>query len=186
MTNKTTQIAHFTRLYRKIHRWVAVPLLVFMLLMGCTGLLLGWKKQTGLLPKTQQGANPDASKWLPLEALQAIAATYAVEVVHESPEIDRIDIRPAKAIAKIVFAHHFTELQIDCTTGKVLAVARRDSDIIEKIHDGSILDFVGQTGNDAAKLTYTTVVACGLILLSLSGFWLWYNPIRIKRIKNKP
>ena len=86
-------------------------------------------------------------------------------------------------MAKIVFIEHFTELQIDCTTGKILSISQRNSDIFEKIHDGSILDFFVKTENDEIKLFYTTIVSLGLILLSFSGFWLWYNPKRIKMQK---
>ena len=64
-----------------------------------------------------------------------------------------------------------------------MSVSRRNSDIIEKIHDGSILDFWVNTKNDEIKLFYTTIVSLSLILLSFSGFWLWYNPKRIKKYK---
>lgn len=183
MRTSTKNIASYTRLYRKIHRWVAIPLLLFMLLMGITGLLLGWKKQTQLLPKTANGQSSRSVDWIKLDSLENIAKNYAVTVLKADEEIDRIDIRPSKGVAKIVFVHHFTELQIDCQTGKIVSVNTRKSDIIEKIHDGSLLDFWVGTPNDAIKLTYTSLIGVGLILLSISGFWLWYNPIRMRNKK---
>jgi hypothetical protein len=177
------QIAKNTRLYRKIHRWIAIPLLFFFFLTGITGLLLGWKKQTSLLPKTQKGINIESKNWLSLEKIQYTAIQYAQNTLKKDTTIDRIDIRPTKGIAKIVFLNHFTELQIDCTTGKVLTVSTRSSDIIEKIHDGSILDYWIRTENDVLKLFYTTSISLSLLLLSLSGFFLWYNPIRMRRSK---
>jgi hypothetical protein len=179
------QLSKSTRFYRKLHKWVAVPLLLFMFIIGTTGLLLGWKKQTALLPKTEKGTSTESSDWIKLDSLKFIAENYAKNTLKADNEIDRIDIRPQKGIAKIVFSKHFTELQLDISTGKIVSVATRKSDFIEKIHDGSILDFVFDVQNDALKLIYTTLCSFGLILLSFSGFWLWYNPQRIRNNKKK-
>ncbi len=155
-----------------------------MFLIGATGLLLGWKKQVGLLPKTAKGTTENSVRWISLDSLQRVAAHYARQ--HQlSTEIDRIDIRPQKGIAKIVFARHFTELQLDCTTAEILSVSTRRSDFIEKIHDGSILDYWIGADGEHVKLTYTTAASLGLLLLSFSGFWLWYNPIRLRRQKSR-
>ncbi|MBU1819900.1 MAG: PepSY domain-containing protein, partial [Bacteroidetes bacterium] len=117
-----------------------------------------------------------------LDSIQAVARQYAV--AHQlTDEIDRIDVRPQKGIAKIVFTQHFTELQVDCTTAEILSVNTRASDFIEKLHDGSILDYWIGADGEHVKLTYTTAASLGLLLLSFSGFWLWYNPIRIRRQK---
>ena len=184
MKSENQKTASSTRFYRKIHRWVAVPLFVFMMTVGVTGLLLGWKKQTQLLPVTQNSKAELNVQSINLDSLQILAKNYASNTLKLSDEIDRIDIRPKKGIAKIVFTSHFTELQIDIKTGEVLAVNTRRSDFIEKIHDGSIVDYFVKNDNDVFKLTYTTLTSCGLILLSFSGFWLWYNPIRIRRRKS--
>lgn len=176
------QIAQSTRLYRKLHKWVAVPLFIFMFLVGGTGLLLGWKKKVNLLPKTAKGTTEQSAQWISLDSIQHVARRYAT--LHNlSDEIDRIDVRPQKGIAKVVFTQHFTELQIDCATADIISADTRTSDIIEKIHDGSILDYwIGQDG-EHVKLAYTSILSLGLILLSISGFWLWYNPIRIRKQK---
>ncbi|GAB4499989.1 MAG: hypothetical protein OHK0019_37860 [Saprospiraceae bacterium] len=175
-----------TRLYRQLHRWIAIFALWFMFLIGFTGLLLGWKKHSGLLPPTQKGKNTDGAAWISIDSLQRIAQRYSQDSLQKPTEIDRIDIRPAKGTAKMVFAEHFTELQLDCTTGEILSVRQRNSDIIEKIHDASILDFLFKTSNEQLKLSYTTLASVSLMLLSLSGFWLWYNPKRIRKYKAAP
>jgi hypothetical protein len=154
-----------------------------MFVIGTTGLLLGWKKQTALLPKTQKGATENSAEWIKIDSLVAVAKAYSKNTLKKAQEIDRIDIRPQKGIAKIVFAHHFTELQLDCKTAEILSVSTRKSDFIEKIHDGSIVDYFVKTSGDQFKLFYTTATSLSLILLSFSGFWLWYNPIRIKKWK---
>jgi uncharacterized iron-regulated membrane protein len=180
--DSTKQIARTTRLYRKLHTWAAVPLFLFLFLIGATGLLLGWKKQVRLLPKTAQGQAGPSRQWVSLDSIQQVAQRYARQN-NLPPEIDRIDVRPQKGVAKIVFTEHFTELQIDCASAQILSVNTRTSDIIEKIHDGSILDYWIGADGEQAKITYTTLASTGLMLLSFSGFWLWYNPIRLRRRK---
>lgn len=158
---------------------------LFMFLIGCTGLLLGWKKNVDLLPPTQKGVSLEASEWLSLQQIAQIAAQYATDSLQVPPSIDRIDVRPQKGVAKIIFEEHFGELQIDLKTGEIRSVGTRYSDIIEKIHDGSIIDHYLGIGGDPVKVTYTTLASLGLVLLSLSGFWLWYNPKRMRKMKEK-
>ena len=56
-------------------------------------------------------------------------------------EIDRIDVRPEKGIVKFTFKSNFYEIQLDGVTGNLLQIELRRSDFIEKIHDGSIVDY---------------------------------------------
>ena len=172
-------------MYRRLHQWLSLPLFIFMFLIGTSGLLLGWKKQGQLLPPTQSGLSTNTESWISFDSNYSIAVQYAIDSLKVTPEIDRIDIRPQKGVAKIVYKHNFTELQIDCSTGEILSAQLKTSDIIEKIHDGSIVDYYTQVGDDPIKLLYTTMAGSGLILLSFSGFWMWYNPRRIRRYKQK-
>lgn len=183
MTRATEKIAKQTRFYRSLHKWVAIPLFIFLFLIGFTGLLLGWKKQTNLLPPTQRTEATEEEAWISLDSIQLLAQHYVRDTLGKTTEIDRIDIRPARGVAKIRFADHFTEVQLDGKTGRVLSVRQRTSDIIEMIHDGSILDYLLGTDSDGIKLVYTTLASVGLMLLSFSGFWLWYNPKRIRKAK---
>jgi uncharacterized iron-regulated membrane protein len=178
-----TDLSKQTRFYRKIHKWLAVPMFLVMFMIGVTGLLLGWKKQTALLPKTQKGATENSAEWIKIDSLVSVAQAYSKNTLKKNEEIDRIDIRPQKGIAKIVFTHHFTELQLDCKTAEIISVSTRKSDFIEKIHDGSIVDYFVKTSSDQFKLFYSSAAGLSLILLSFSGFWLWFNPIRIKKKK---
>lgn len=182
-------LAKATRFYRKIHRYIGSVLFVFFFLISVTGVLLGWKKHSGglILPKTESGVSTNLKEWLSYDSLH----TLAIQTLHDSlPEksstIDRIDARPEKGIVKFVFQDHYTEIQLDATTGKTLSVNQRTSDIIEQIHDGSILDFAFSTGNGQVKLGYTTVTGLSLLLLTITGFFLWLNPIRIRNQKHKP
>ena len=183
MPKQTEKIASFTRTYRRLHKWVAVPLFVFMFIIGATGVLLGWKKLANFTPPTQKGVSKNPTEWISLGQIKNIAELYAKDSLRVAADIDRIDVRPSKGVAKVSFETHYTEMQIDLTSGKVLSTKKRWNDFIEHLHDGTIVDrLIGNDGQHS-KVTYTTLTSLGLMLLSFSGFWLWWNPKRIRKIK---
>lgn len=181
--NQTSKIAFKTRIYRNIHKWISIPFVIFLLVIGVTAILLAWKKQLQLVPKTQETRVEVRTDWISLESMIQIGQVYIRDSLGKAAEIDRVDVRPDKGIAKVVFKNHFTELQIDGFTGEILSVKQRNSDLIEKIHDGSIIDFLIDPSGESAKLIYSTLTSLVLILLGISGFYLWHNPRKIKKIK---
>ena len=126
------------------------------------------------------------SNWISLEKMMEIGRTFARDSLQKSDLIDRVDVRPEKGIAKIVFKRHFTEIQVDGFSGEILSVSQRNSDLIEKIHDGSILDFLLESESEFSKITYSTLTSVVLLLLCFTGFFLWYLPKMIKKFKNRP
>lgn len=177
--------AKWIRASRWLHRKIAIALFFFFLLISATGVLLGTKKQTGLLAPTQKGSSADLSAWLPVDSLQKNANRYLRDSVSKdlSVELDRIDIRPGKGIAKFIYKNHYSGLQLDGTTGKLLSIETRSSDFIENLHDGSILDDLFGTGDEQIKVSYTVIMGLSLLLLVLSGLWLWYGPKRLRSAK---
>ncbi|HEY0678812.1 MAG TPA: PepSY domain-containing protein [Chitinophagaceae bacterium] len=174
--------ARLIRFARWMHRKIALPLLIFFFVISLSGLLLGLKKNTGLLAPTQQGVSADLSNWMGMDSLQtlAIAAFRDSLRPEEQVEIDRIDVRPDKGIAKFSFKGNYWGVQMDCTNGRVLLIERRHGDFIEDLHDGSIIDNLIGTNGEEVKVFYTTVMGVSLLLLVVSGFWLWYGPKRIR------
>ncbi len=181
MRKNIRKLAKDTRFYRRFHKFIAVPMLFFMLLLGSTGLLLTWKAELKLKPPSLKSAFANQSL-VSLSVIEQNAIRYA-DSLQISSVINRIDYRPAKGIAKIRFEHHFTELQIDCYTGKVISVKQRTDNLIEMIHDGSIIDYLFKNKSENVKLVYSTITSLGLILLAFSGFWLWLKPKQIKSRK---
>ncbi len=179
--------ANLIRVFRKLHRQIAIVLFAFFFIVSVTGLLLGWKKNSfGLiLPPTSNGISPDLKTWLPFDSLQ----TLAIKALHDSVsadlavDLERIDARPSKGIVKFVFEDDYWEVQLDGTTGNVLQISRRKSDIIENIHDGTILDVLFNTKNDQFKLSYITIMGLALLMLTVTGFWLWYGPKKMRKQK---
>lgn len=118
-----------------------------------------------------------------MDSLHQRACQYLHDSVSAklSLELERIDIRKDKGIVKFVFEEGFWGLQLDGVTGRLLQIDRRRSDFIEKIHDGSILDlYFGVTGGEI-KLVYTTIMGLALLVFTVTGFWLWYGPKRMRR-----
>ena|SRR5690554_230977 len=183
--NKRQNKAKLLRTFRKIHRTTGAFLFVFFLFISITGLLLGWKKHSGglILPKSYKGTSTDLKDWLPLDSLHL----NACKILHDSVsadlslELERIDVRKDKGMVKFVFIDHFWGIQLDGATGELLHIERRRSDFIENIHDGSILDYYFGTTGEQIKLVYTSIMGLALLTFTITGFWLWYGPKRMRK-----
>ncbi|NOT34714.1 MAG: PepSY domain-containing protein [Candidatus Eisenbacteria bacterium] len=176
--------ARTLRIARTIHRTTGVALFVLFALVATSGLMLGWKKHTGgvLLAKSHRGTTTDPARWLPIHELHDRAVAVARDSISPtmSLRLDRIDIRPDKGMVKFVFAKGYWGVQLDCATGEVLHIERRRSDFIEDLHDGSILDDLLGTSNEQIKLGYTSLMGLALLTFTVTGFWLWYGPRRMR------
>jgi hypothetical protein len=176
--------ARVLRLVRKIHRITGLSLMLFLLLLASTGLLLGWKKHAGdlILPKTAEGTTANLHRWLSLDSLQKIAVSEFRQKYGENAEVvvDRIDIRQEQGVAKFIFKSSLFEVQLDGASGNLLKSGNRYSDLLEKIHDGSILDQWLNLSGGYIKVVYTTIMGFGLLVFSITGFWLWYGPKRMR------
>lgn len=177
--SKLQQYVKSLRSFRVWHRYTGLFLLILVLISSVTGILLAWKKNFDTLqPSTQKGISKDLTTWKPLSELANTAQLALVEKYPnlEGNAIDRIDVRPRKGIAKVLFKEGNWEVQIDGTNGEVKSMAKRHADWIEQLHDGSII-------NDLFKLVSMNTLGIGLILLMTTGFWLWYGPKRVRQLK---
>lgn len=148
----------------------ALPLLLVIV----SGLLLQVKKQVAWVqPPTVKGSATNQLPQQSWEGLLAVATSVPEAGVQSWGDIDRIDIRPGKGLAKVQCANRW-ELQIDLASGELLSSTYRRSDFIESLHDGSFF-------SDGAKLW--VFLPNGLVLFGLwvSGVWLWYIPFAAKR-----
>jgi len=172
------KIVNSLRQFRTWHRFFGISVALFILVTASTGILLGWKKDVDLLqPPEQKGTSSLLREWVSIEQIVESAQHAMDSVVEGSNEVDKLDVRPSKGIVKVLFKDGYWEVQVDGATGKSLSVLRRHSDWIEHIHDGSIV-------GDLFKLTYTNFIGWGLLILAISGVWLWYGPKLVRNIKN--
>ena len=145
-----------------------------MLLMvsAITGVILSLKKDVSIIqPPTEKGVSDVLSDWKPIHELSALALNHLHDNINGSSKIlvDRIDVRPTKGMAKVIFDDDSWEVQIDGVSGKVLSMGKRHSDWIEKVHDGSII-------SDVFKLVSMNALGLGSMILIFTGAWLYYGP----------
>ncbi len=178
------QQAKVIRAFRRVHRAMGATLFVFFFVIAASGFFLGWKKNSfGIIQSyTQQGTSKELKDWLPLDSLKQQAFFYIQKEVKDgqSLEIKRIDVLERKGVVKFIFTDYYG-LQLDGSTGKLLLLERRFSDLIEEIHDGSALDTYFNTSGNPIKLVYTTVMSIALLLFTITGFWLWLGPKRMRK-----
>lgn len=160
-----------------MHRWGAIIFFIPLALVVGSGLLLQVKKQVPWVqPPTKKGAAPAAIPTLTWPQVLAAVQSIPEAQINQWADIDRLDIRVDRGIAKVL-SHNRWEVQVDLTTGEVLHSAYRRSDLIESLHDGT---FFG----DWAKLGLFLPNGIALALLLLTGMYLWYLPIR-SRLRKK-
>jgi uncharacterized iron-regulated membrane protein len=91
-------------------------------------------------------------------------------------QVKRIDVKMDKGIVKLLYTNGYWEAQIHPIDGSLLSLKRRHSDWIEALHDGSLV-------SDNFKLIMMTLLGLGLTALSVTGFYLWYGPVKIRERK---
>ncbi len=116
------------------------------------------------------------TEWQPLDQLANIAKEALLTQTSEQNEVDRIDARPSKGMVKVLFENGYWEVQVDAKSGKVLSIARRHSDWIEAMHDGSII-------SQFFKLISMNILGIGLLILVIAGVWLWYGPKKVRALR---
>jgi uncharacterized iron-regulated membrane protein len=157
-----------TRLFRKVHKWGAVITALPVLVIIATGILLQFKKDAAWIqpPAVEgRGGDPSVSFDRILEAARGVPEAQ----VGGWQDIDRLDVRPSKGMVK-VRAGNGWEVQVDTATGAMLHSARRRSDLIEDIHDGSFF---------AGFSKHWIFLPVGVILLALwgTGLYIFFAPM---------
>lgn len=167
---------HSRRDTRKIHRWGALLVSIPFLIVIITGLLLQLKKEVEWIqPNTEEVAIDTLS--IRFSDILSISQGVLEAQIKDWSDIDRLDVRPDKGIVK-VRAKNRWEIQIDLERGTILKTAYRRSDIIEQLHDGSWF-------HDAAKLLVFLPSGVIVLILWVSGMYLFFVPILIKKSRRR-
>lgn len=161
---------------RRAHRWGSALIAGPLLLVIGTGLLLQVKKDWAWVqPATTRGSTKTPPAEAGLDRL--LEAARGAEGISWGgwEDVDRLDVRPDRGIAKILGRDRM-EAQVDLATLEVLQVAYRRSDLIESLHDGSWF-------GDAAKLWVFLPSAGVTLALWVTGIYLFMLPYASKRAK---
>lgn len=150
------------------HLWLGIITTALVLIISVTGILLNHKRGLGLMPDVPHTPTGVFESALSLADL-AQRASDAVGPVVAGAGVDRMDVRPGDGIIKVRFDDtDVTEATVDIVSGTVLHVGKRNDVFLEKLHSGEIF---GSRG-----VLLTDVAAIGLVILLLSGYWLWLYP----------
>jgi len=157
----------FKKTNRTIHKWASIVIALPLLIVFVTGILLLVKKEFSFIqPATAKGQT--TAPTLGFEQILAAAKSVETAQIESWKDIDRLDVRPSKGIVKIR-SNNSIEIQVDTHTGKILHVAKRRSDFIETIHDGTFLQ-------EKANLWLMLPVAVIALLMSITGVILFLIP----------
>ena len=167
----------FNVLNRKIHYWIGFGAALPMIVMIGSGLLLQAKKQwTWVQPVELRGTGTVPA--IEMDAILAALRTVPDMHVQSWDDVNRLDVRPGRGVVKAWLMNGY-EVQVDLGTGRVLQTAYRRSDLIESIHDGSF--FAG----DWTKLGVFLPSGIVVLLLWMSGLWMWWVPFAAKRARTR-
>ena len=169
---------NWKKFLRQVHYWLSLAVFVPAGIMFAAGMFLMLKKEIEWIqPATQRGEISQQIPQASFEEMVAAARQHPKAGINSWSDIDRIDLRVDKGVAKLR-ANSGWEVQIDTKTGDVLHVAYRRSDLIESIHDGSFF-------SDGVKL-YVFLPVGGLLLIMWgTGIYLFLLPRMAKRKKKK-
>ena len=169
----------FNLVNRRVHYWIAFAAALPLLVIIATGLLLQLKKQwTWVQPVERRGVGTVPA--IGIEDLLAAARAVPHLDVRSWNDVNRIDLRPGRGVAKVWLKSGW-EVQVCLGTGAVLQTAYRRSDLIESIHDGSFF------GGEWTKLGLFLPSGVALLLLWASGLWMfgvtWFGRRRVRRLR---
>jgi uncharacterized iron-regulated membrane protein len=159
---------------RKVHYWAAVAVAVPTLVIFSTGILLQVKKYASWVQPPEQRGN---GRLPAISFHQVLAACRSVPEagIQSWEDVNRVDVRPARGMLKVISRTNW-EVQIDTASGKVLQSAYRRSDLIESLHDGSWF-------HESAKLWIALPTGITLLVMLLTGVYLFWLPIGVRRRK---
>lgn len=169
---------NWKKLFRQIHYWLSLAVFVPAAIMFVAGGFLMLKKEIEWIqPGTERGVVESQLPRASFEEMLAAARLHPEAGIKEWSDIDRIDLRVDRGIAKLR-AKSGWEIQVDTKTAAVLNVAYRRSDLIETLHDGSFF---------ADWVKFYVFLPTGLLLIIMwgTGGYLFLLPRSAKARKKR-
>ncbi|MEI7473075.1 MAG: PepSY domain-containing protein [Chitinophagaceae bacterium] len=167
------------------HRKIASVLFVFFLFISITAIMLAWKAvfTNVIFDNKKITGDTNFQKWLPLDSLELIAVNSINEKTNNKfKHAESIQLKPAKGYINFTFKNNLN-IQVDGATGNTIHIEQKNGSLIQDIHDGAIVDGWVTNKWGLSKKIYSTIMGLALLLLTISGFWMWYKPKQIKQSK---
>ncbi|KZN50099.1 PepSY-associated TM helix domain-containing protein [Pseudoalteromonas luteoviolacea] len=167
---------NFNKNNRSIHKWASIIISIPLLVIIVTGILLLVRKEFSFIqPPSAKGIGtmPEVTFTQILDIAKSVESAQ----IKSWDDVNRLDVRPAKGITKIR-SNNKIEIQIDNQTGEILHIAKRNSELIESLHDGTFFE-------KNANLWLMLPVSFVTLVISITGMILFFFPYLKKRRKRQ-
>ena len=156
---------------------------VFFFLIGLTGSLLSFKSAfTKIIFENKQvNAESKIGSILPLDSLEKIATSILNEKANTKfKKSEKVEIKITKGTVLFYYKDAYS-IQLNGASGEPILIEKKFGGIIQDVHDGAILDNLFTNKLSLSKKVYSIIMGLSLLLLTITGTYLWYKPKMIKK-----
>jgi uncharacterized iron-regulated membrane protein len=169
--------------FRNLHKKFASVLFVFFFLIGLTGSLLSFKSAfTKVIFENKEiSGESKLSAILPLDSLETIATSTLNEKANTKfKKSEKVEIKISKGTIMFYYKDAYS-IQLNGASGAPILIEKKFGGIIQDIHDGAILDSLVTNKSSLSKKVYSIIMGLSLLLLTITGTYMWYKPKMIKK-----
>ena len=169
--------------FRNLHKKFASVLFVFFFLIGLTGSLLSFKSAfTKVIFENKQiSGESKLAAILPLDSLETIATSTLNEKASTSfKKSEKVEIKLSKGTVIFYYKDAYS-IELNGASGAPILIEKKFGGIIQDIHDGAILDSLLTNKLSLSKKVYSIIMGLSLLLLTITGTYMWYKPKMIKK-----
>jgi len=169
--------------FRTLHKKFASILFVFFFCIGLTGTLLAFKSAFTKTVYENKAITTEgeSSKFLPLASLENFATAILNEKASTNyKKSEKLEIKMSKGTVLFYYKEGYSVL-LNGASGDPITIEKKFGGIIQDIHDGAILDSWITNKSSLFKKGYSIIMGLSLLLLTITGTYLWYKPMLIKK-----
>jgi uncharacterized iron-regulated membrane protein len=169
--------------FRSLHKKFASVLFVFFFLIGFTGCLLAFKSAftKTIFEDKEVAVESKLSSIMPLDSLERMATSVLNEKANTKfKKSEKVEIKISKGTVLFYYKEAYS-IQVNGATGAPILIEKKFGGIIQDIHDGAILDSLVTNKSSLSKKVYSITMGLSLLLLTITGTYMWYKPKMIKK-----
>ena len=126
-------------------------------------------------------AEGSLAQFLPLDSLEKAAIASINEKAGTSfKKSEKVEIKLSNGSIVFYFKDAYS-IQVNGENGYPILIEKKFGGIIQDIHDGAILDSWINNKKSSFKKSYSLIMGISLLILTITGTYLWFKPIIIKR-----
>ena len=169
--------------FRSLHKKFASLLFAFFFLIGLTGSLLAFKSAfTKVIFENKEiSGESKLAAILPLDSLEKMATSILNKKANTRfAKSEKVEIKITKGTVLFYYKDAYS-IQLNGASGAPILIEKKFGGIIQDIHDGAILDSLLTNKLSLSKKVYSIIMGLSLLLLTITGTYMWYKPKMIKK-----